>query len=87
MNQILVLTDCSICASCAILLYAVSTGAILLLLFPTAIVFLLAGVAWLVLSILVIQGIFELQWGGAIILVLYLFILATIHQLVKVVMG
>lgn len=75
------------CALCAILLYAISTGSILLMVFPAPIVFISAVVAWLVLSTIVIQGIFELQWGGAAILVLYVIILAAIHQAVRLVLG
>ena len=75
------------CALCAILLYAVSTGAIFMMVFPTALVFAIAIVAWLVLSSVVIQGIFGLQWGGPLILVLYLVILVGVHEVVKLIMG
>lgn len=75
------------CLLCAALLYGVSVGAILLLQFPTAVVFILAGVTWLAGSIFVIHGVFQMQWGGAVVLFVYLIVLVGIHQLVKMIMG
>lgn len=75
------------CALCAILLYAISTGAIYLMVFPTALVFGLAVVTWMVLSVIVIHAIFELHLGGGAVLILYILILVGVHQLVRVIMG
>jgi hypothetical protein len=75
------------CAICAILLYLVSSLAIALLLFPTPLIILLAFVVWLVGSMAVIRGVFQLTYqGGGGILFLYLLVLVLIHLLIKIFM-
>jgi hypothetical protein len=66
---------------CAVLLYVVSSIAIFLLMFPVPLVLVGAVVFWLVGSILVIRGVFELMEGGIGTLFTYILILTGIHLL------
>ena len=67
---------------CALLLYLISSAAIALLLIPTPLVLIFAWIAWLIASLAVIRGIFNLtHQGGAGILFMYLLILVAIHGL------
>jgi hypothetical protein len=72
------------CSVAALLLYAVSSIAIALLLFPTPLMMILAVLVWLAGSIMIIQGVFQLtHQGGGGILILYLLVLISIHGLVR----
>jgi len=76
------------CALCALLLYVVSCLAIALLLVPTPLMFLFAGFAWLLGSMAVIRGVFQLtyQSGGGIVF-LDLVLLVVTHGLSRYLMG
>lgn len=68
------------CAVCAVILYAISTVAIGMLLFPVPFIFILAFLFWLVASVATIQGMFELTYqGGGGVLAMYLFVLLVAH--------
>ena len=72
------------CAVCALLLYLVSSVALALLLFPTPLIFILAFFVWLLGSMAVIRGVFQLTYqGGGGIMFLYLLLLVGIHGLVR----
>jgi len=76
------------CAICALLLYLVSSIAIALLMFPTPLIFILAVFVWLLGSLAVIRGVFQLTYqGGGGIMFLYLILLVMIHGLVRHFMG
>lgn len=70
------------CALGALLLYAVSAGAIALCLFPSALVLIGAVAVWLVGSLTVIRIVFQLVRGAGWILFYYLLVLAGVHILV-----
>lgn len=75
------------CAICAVLLYLTASASIALLLFPIPLVFIMAAVIWLVVSLVVIRSVFQLtHQSGALILFLYLLIFIAIHGVVKQIM-